>query len=303
MKTGELIISLAEVSGVELDADQTKAIQEIATDLPDEIATQIKGSLFTKESALANPDIINRLKADTLDPVDEKLKEFAKTVGLGDGFIHQLGDTKGTYKRIESVTKAVLDHQKLALEKAKEGAPVGEQKELQVKIKELNDQLAGIKDTHIAKTEFDTLSETHKSTLSEHAKQMLSMKAKSLFSGVNWAMDGISPEINTSTAMALLNSELTSKEVSLVDENGTLKLQTKEGTPYYSADNKIVTPKDMVNSILSGHKLLKVTGNPPPTQITSTVPTTPTGMDASVAEAVRIARGANEAVNATGTQV
>ena len=299
MKTGEFIISLAKQSNIELDDEATKAIQEIATDLSDEVATKIQGSLFTVESALANPDIINKLKAESLDAVDQKMKDFAKGFGLDEGFLHNLSETKGTYNRIDAVGKAILANQKLALEKAKEGAPKGDQKELQAEITKLNEQIASKNDDTISKQDHEDMVGGFEDMLKENAKAMLKLRANTLFSSQNWAME-VSQEANMATANGLFYTELDAKGINLVDDNG-LKLQTKEGTPYF-VDNKEVTPQDFANSLLAGHKLLKVTD----TKTTVTTPTTTitgNGMDASVVAAAAKALELNASMQDLGKQV
>lgn len=257
MKTGEFIISLAKQGGVELDEAQTKALSESATDLQDDIATSIQGSLFTKESALANPDIINNLKAQSLDAVDSKMEELAKSFGLDEGFIHNLKETKGTYNRIDLIGKTILTNQNTALEKAKEGAPKGDQKELQAEISKLNKQIEDHTENTISKQDHEDMIEGFEDIQDENAIAMLQLKANSLFSGQNWAMD-VDPEVNLTTAKTLFNAELATQNITLVDDNGILKLQTQEKSPYY-VDNKEVTPQSFVNTLLAGKKLLKVT--------------------------------------------
>ncbi len=285
MKTGDLIISLATQSGAELTDEQTTAISEIAIETPDDIANKIKGSLFTVESALANPDIINKLKAESLDAVDQKMLEFATDFGLDDGFKHNLKEIKGTYNRIDSIKKAVLASQKVALEKAKEGAPAGDQEELQKEITKLNGQIATHNDSTVSKSDHDDTVEGYEDMLKENAKALLQLKSNSLFAGQNWAMD-VDPEINITTAQTLFAAELVSKNINLVDDKNILKLQTQEGTPYF-VDNKEVTPQDFANTLLAGKKLLKVTDTPPtgalatPTTVNGT-----DGLDASVVGAL-----------------
>ena len=269
MKTGEFIISLAKQGGVELDEAQTKALSESATDLQDDIATQIQGSLFTKESALANPDIINNLKAQSLDAVDQKMEEFAKGFGLDEGFIHNLKETKGTYNRIDLVGKTILANQKVALEKALEDAPKGDQKELKAEISKLNEQIADRTDNTISKETHQDMIDGYEDIQDENAKAMLQLKANSLFSGQNWAMD-VDPEVNLTTAKTLFNAELVAQKIILVDDNGILKLQTQENSPYY-VDNKEVTPQSFVNTLLAGKKLLKVTDTKSTTTTTQTI--------------------------------
>ncbi|KKN74669.1 hypothetical protein LCGC14_0388710 [marine sediment metagenome] len=283
MNNGELIISLAKQGGVELDEAQTKVIKEMTIDLPGDVATNIQGSLFTVESALANPDIINKLKAESLDAVDQKMQEFAKTLGLDDGFIHNLKETKGTYNRIDSVGKAILQNQTVALEKAKEGAPKGDQKELQAEIEKLNKQIAVSGENIVTKTDHEDMVEGFEDMLKENAKAMLNLKANTLFANQNWAMD-VDPEVNLTTAQTLFNGELAAKGIKLVDDNGILKLQTGEGTPYF-VDNKEVKPQDFANTLLAGKKLLKVT-DPAPTPTPIPVPGGGDGTDPAVQAAM-----------------
>lgn len=294
-KTGDLIISLAKQGGVELDEAQTKAIQEIATDLPEGIASKIQSSLFTIESAKANTDIINSLYSDSLDPIDQRLVTLAKDFGLDEGFMHNLKETKSTYKRMDAISKAILDNKKVALEKAAENAPAGDQEELQKEIVKLNTQIASHGDNTITKTDHEDMIEGYEDMLKGNAAAMLALKSNSLFAGQNWAMD-VSPEANMATAQGLFSSELVTKGIQLVDDNGTLKLQTKEGKPYF-VENKEVTPQDLANTTLAGHKLLKVTdttNNNKPVNTTTTV--TGNGVDASVAGALAQAQGSMDEI-------
>ena len=291
MKTGDLISSLAKQTGTELSEEQSKVIQEITQEIPDEVANHIKTNLFTKESALANPDIINKLKAESLDAVDGKLKDMAKDLGLDDGFIHNLGEIKGTYNRMDSVKKAVLESHKTALlNKETKGG------DLQDEIANLNKELANLKDTTIGKQDHDDVVKTYEDNLKDHANRMLNLQTEGLFSNSKWAMD-ISPEANLQTAMGLFNSELQNKELSLVNTNGHLSLQTKEGSEYY-VENKAITPQEFASNLLAGHKLLKVS------EANQTAPTVvSTTIDAGLMEAVNQANQINADVQQLGEEI
>ena len=295
--TGDFIISLAKQGGVELDETQTKAITDIATELPEGIGDKIQENLFTKESALANPDIINKLKAESLDAVDQKMLEFATNLGLDEGFKHNLKETKGTYKRIDAVEKALLANHKVALEKAKEGAPAGDQEELNQKIVELNNQIASHGENFVSKQDHEDMASGFEATIDEHAAAMLQMNTKNLFAGVNWAVDQVSNDINTTTSLGIVNAELTSKNIKLVNKEGALKLETQEGTPYF-VDNKEVTPQELAKALVSRDKLEKVTDNK--TQSTQTTAVVNGGIDASVQGALLKAQASNQAVINSG---
>lgn len=280
MKTGDFISSLATITNVNLDGVDT------TTEIPDEIANKIKTSLYTKESALANPDIINRLKAESLDAVDGKLKDMAKDLGLGDGFIHNLTEVKGTYNRMDSLKKAVLDAKKLALADTK-GVDNSDE------INKLNNELATLKESTISRSDYDIKIKEYETLVSENANRLLRLKSEGLFSHKNWAMD-VSPEANLQTAINLFNSELKSKELQLVD-NGQLKLQTKEGSDYF-VENKTISPQDFANDLLANHKLLKVSE---PQKSTTSTPMATT-MDAGLMEAVNQANQLNADIQTLG---
>lgn len=292
MKTGDFIISLAEQGGVELDEAQTKAISEIATDLPEGIETKIQGSLFTVESALANSEITGKIKSENFDAVDQKLIEVAKVLGLDEGFLHQLKETKGTFNRMESVGKAVLQVQKSALEKAAEGAPKGDQKELQDEIKKLNAKIASHTDDNVSKTDHQDVIDGYEDMLTDNAKALLQLQANSLFAGQNWAMD-VDAEVNVMTAKMLFNTELAAKGINLVNDNGILKLQSEEGKPYF-VDNKEVTPQAFANDLMAGKKLLKVTD--PKIKVPTPTIITEGGTDPSVAAAMAKAQESMDAI-------
>ena len=279
---GDFIISLAEQASVELTDAQSTAISEIAKELPDDIATQIQGGLLTVDSAIANTQVRDKIRSEVFDGVDGKLKNMAMELGLDSDFIKKIGENKETFKNISFLSSTVAKIHKEALVKAKDGAPAGDQKELQDEITKLNAQISSHNDSTVSKADHDDTVEGYEDMLKENAKAILQMKANGLFSNSNWAMD-VPSEINVATAMGLFNSELASKGLSLVEDNGTLKLQTQEGKDHF-VDNKPVTPKDLASSILATNKLLKVTDTK--SDGTGAAPATITGADGLSSEVV-----------------
>lgn len=293
--TGELILSLAEQSGAALDEAQIKSIQAIETELPEGIAEKIQGSLYTVESALANSEITNKIKADSLDAVDQKLQNMAMQLGQDSDFVQKLKDTKGTYNGMDLLGSAVLANHKAALEKAKEGAPKGDQKELQEEITKLNAQIVSHNENSITQIDHDDTVNGYEDLLKESAAKMLGMRSNLLFAGRNWSNKQISAEINMSTSNMLLNTELDALGVSMVEKEGTLKLETKEGKPHF-VDNKEVTPLDFANSLLARHKLLTVSDPNKPT--TPTVATSVASVVDSpgLAAAIEKAKASNQTI-------
>ncbi len=277
MLLGDLITSLAKTSGIdEKDENLIKlmAIKEVATaEVADDLGSKIKSSLMTMDAALSNPDILNKLKAEALNPVDDKLNTLAKDIfNMDDTFIETLKNTKGTYNRMDLFANSVLKAHQTAikvLEETKGGTSDPKVKsELQGEIDKLNGELAGIKESTVT-------SKDHQEMIDGYEDVILDFHKKSLFSNYNYALD-VSKDVNVLTAAALFNSELTRLGVELVNENDNLVLKTKleDGgyTKYFNKENKEVTPKDLADAVLAEHKLLKVNGDTTPVVTSTTTP-------------------------------
>ena len=309
MLLGEFVNSLAKMAGVpEANEHLVKllAVKEVATaEVADELSTAIQSKLMTLDAALNNPEIVNKLKAESLNAVDDKLNALAKDkFGMDDTFIETLKGTKGTYNRMDLFVNSIQEAHKAAikvLEDAKGSTDDTGKEELQKKIEELNGELAGIKDTTVT-------TDSHKEMINGYENKMLDLHKKNLFSNYNYALD-VSKEVNVLTASSLFDSELNKLGVTIVNENGNLVLKTKleDGnfTKYFNKENKEITPKDLADEILAQHKLLKVNGEPvppPPTGNPLAVPIVtgaPNGNGADP-EAVAIANAHIESLQTLG---
>ena len=285
------------------------AIKEVATaEVADELASKIQSSLMTMDAALSNPDILNKLKAEALNPVDDKLNTLAKdTFGMDDSFIETLKNTKGTYNRMDLFANSILKAHQTAikvLEEAKgDTVDPGAKAELQLKIDELNKELLGVKENTVT-------SNDHQDMIDGYEDEILDLHKKNLFSNYDYAL-GVSKDVNILTASSLFNSELAKLGVELVNDNGNLVLKAKlENGDYtkYFKDNKEITPKDLADEILAQHKLLKVNGDTTPvvnpvttglTPVVAGVPVTPNGNGADT-EAIRIATEHIESIKTLG---
>lgn len=282
-KLGELVLALAKQTGVDVkDKGLVAAIKAVEkVELPEEIVTTIQDSLFTMESALANPDIIGKLKAESLNAVDEKLFAMVEAFKLGDGFLHNLKETKGTYNRIESVQKAILDKNKVDLEAAK-ADPKADPKDKE-KLEELNRKIVGLNADVLKAKEGTVSKEEHDTAIAKYEKQALNSLIGGLFSDTKFAMDQIPRETNILTATSLFSSKVAEKGLTLVNDNGTMKFKTKEDSPYY-IDNKEVMPKMFADQLLTDNSLIKV-NDPSPTPAPTPTPTPDASSDTSAAAA------------------
>lgn len=277
MLLGEFVNSLAKMAGVdEKDENLVKllAVKEVATaEVADELSSAIQSKLMTLEAALNNPEIVNKLKAESLNAVDDKLVSLAKDkFEMDDTFIETLKGTKGTYNRMDLFVNSIQEAHKTAikvLEDAKEGTGDTGKAELQKKIEELNGELVTIKEGTVPLND-------HNEMVKNNELKMLDLHKKNLFSNYNYALD-VSKEVNVLTASSLFDNELNKLGVTIVNENGNLVLKTKleDGnyTKYFNKENKEITPKELADGLFAEHKLLKVNGNvTPPVPVGTPVP-------------------------------
>ncbi|KKN67199.1 hypothetical protein LCGC14_0463720 [marine sediment metagenome] len=283
MLAGEFINSLAKMAGVPEDNEhlvKLLAVKEVATaEVADDFSTAILSKLMTMDAALNNPEIVNKLKAESLNAVDDKLGALAKDIfNADDTFIETLKTTKGTYNRMDLFAKHVSEAHAAAIKTLEESKGTTDDKgakaELQKTIDDLNGELSGLRESTVSSTD-------HQAKVDSYENKILDLHKNSLFSNYDYALD-VSKDVNILTASSLFNSELTKLGVEVVNDNGNLVLKTKlENGDYtkYFKDNKEVTPKDLADAVLAEHKLLKVSDTPltPPTPGTPAVPPAPAG--------------------------
>jgi hypothetical protein len=130
--------------------DFTKALEKITddSDLPDVWVNLFEESFLTRERAVADFDIVKKIKAETLNGVDERLKG-----------IHSLLDATGleefqketnTFKKVESVINLIPK----LLDKVKTEHPNNDErvKKLEKDLKEFADKLVSEKQAYEAST-------------------------------------------------------------------------------------------------------------------------------------------------------
>lgn len=289
MLLGEFLNSLAKMSSIdEKDENLVKllGIKEVATaEISDELGSKIQSSLMTLDAALNNPEIVNKLKAESLNAVDDKLGALAKDVfKTDDAFIEALKGTKGTYNRMDLFAKHISEAHATAirvLEEAKGGTDdKGAKAELQKKIDELNLELSGAKENTVPSTD-------HQDTIDGYEDIILKLHKKGLFSNYNY-IKTIERDVAEIAGISYFDNELLKRGVKLVNNEGVLSLETGEGTKYF-VDNKEVTPKDLADGLLAEHKLLEVNGTPTTPVVTPLVAPIPGAPPANGADMSAVA--------------
>ncbi len=294
MNFGDLFTSLATAAGIPADNEhfvKIMAMKDVITpDVPDEFSSSILSGLMTKDAALNNPDIINTLKAQSLNPVDEKIYTIAKEIfELDDAFISPIKETKGTYNRLDLFAKNLKEIYGKKLEEAKANPDnkIDNKKiveEFEAKILALNNQVLGYKD-HVTKDE-------HQEMIEGYEEKILGNMLSGLLGNYNYIFKDIAKEDQVNLATSAINTELQKRGVVLMNENGNLVLrQPIEGGEHtkYMVENKEFTPKDLADKTLSDRKLLMVNdpGTPPATPPGTPLALPPTNGDKTHAPGVR----------------
>jgi len=253
MKIGDFLNTFAVNSGTPKDdAGLLSLLQnkELASiDIPDSIASKINSNYFTLDSAKNNPTLKSHFFAQALNGVDSELNKIMTDLQLEDTVKQELLSEQSTHKRTSQLIKKVAE-----LEKSKASKAPGEKAELDRQIADLNGQIATLKSSTIAKSEYDAL-------LNKHESELTNIKLNSILSDYNYSLPKeMAQELKLSTAKIALENSLKEKGVKIVRENGELKLKTSTDTDYY-VDNKPVTIKDFADSVLAQNKLLVVSGN------------------------------------------
>lgn len=255
-KLSDLIKTLAINSGVSADdAELTTILGNTALaslEVPDTISTRLTAPRLTMEAAKANPELKKHFTAQALDGVDAHIKQLVSEFTLPDDAKTEIDSEASTSKKVALLAKKIQ-----ATEAAKVAAPPGDKKVLEDKIAELNNQMASLRSGW----------ETEKSTLMsqfDDERTDFELKTFVLNQSLNLP-DSFDQNAKYAAVKTLWDAEMKSKGVKVVRKDGTLSLQTNEGTEYFDpTNNQKVTVNDFVLKTLANKGALKAS-TPPPT--------------------------------------
>jgi len=253
MKLGDFLNTIAAKSGKQDEIKDVLNNPALATiEIPDETANAINSGLLTFESAKNNTLLKNHFSASALNGVDTELLATIDALGLGDDVKTELTNEKNTYQKQRILTNKI----KTAFDNLKNAKQEGDPKDIEkytTQINGLQSQLAALKDSHIPKSELETLKKLHETEVKDFlVSNFLATK--------KFANEGVSQDVNVLVAKTLLNQHLESKGALLVKDGAKLKLmQLKEPTlDYYDEQQKAVSFSDFADGVLSANKLLQV---------------------------------------------
>ena len=256
MKVGELVAKFAAKSGINLadekNKDMATALATIATEIPDEQAYKIVGSMYNEDDVKNNLNFKKYFNAGVFDVGEIELKNSMDEFGLDPADREAITTADSFFKKLR-----ILPRQIAALEKKKSEATGKDKGDLQKQINELTTQLSEIPKTY---------EERIKNINSEWENKLTQTQVRSILNGKKWANDKIPLDVNVETGLIFTNRELEKSGAKIININGALKLvQLKdESLDWISPSNEKPTPEQFLDGILASNKLLAVTTAPPP---------------------------------------
>lgn len=289
MKLGDFLNNQASKLGLQNDPALIAILSnsEIANkDIPDSFAKSLDDGLMSLDSAKNNFGLKNHFSATILNAVDARLLDG---LDLDEETLATLQTERNSYNKIDIIKSALKNR----IEKLKSGDSADKTKkaEIENQIKELNAQIATLKDAN---------ANTIKDLTSKHDNEIKDFIIMNHLAGKNYANKDWTIEDNTAFAKTLLENSLKEKGVILIKEGDNLKLKQANSPDLdYYQDNKQISFSDFTNQVLASKKMLAVnnSGNQTPNTTPATIETKSDGTT------IQSSQKFNEAIqNALGAQ-
>jgi hypothetical protein len=263
MKIGDFVTQVAGKAGKTEDVKAVLNNPALATiEIDDNVANEINSALLTIESAKNNQALKNHFFTLALNGEDAEILNSVETLGFDDAFKADLSSDKNTYQRLRKLTSKVKETMESLRAATQKDDPKAIEK-YTAQINKLQGELSSVKESHIPKSELETLKKQHES-------ELMNFIIKNTLSTKKYANEAVSPDVNVEFANVILNRALSEKGAALVkDATGRLKLMqaSDPALEYYDSSNKAVSFDDFVNKTLADAKILAVS-NPKQTQQT-----------------------------------
>lgn len=253
MKFGDFLNTLASKLGAQNDPALVSLLSNSSIanfEVADDLANKMDTGLLSLEGAKNNRDVLNHFKPIILKAADDKFAILATKYGLESDFANE----KSTYNKIDLLEAKLAA--KIAEAEAKAAQAGGNKSE---EVTKLNQQLAALQkqltDTTAAKDkEIATLK-------ADGIKQQLDMMIGYELSGKQYANKDLG-DTNITIARALLDKALQEQKITLVNENGVVRMKQKENPTLDVLDsgNKPMLFSEFTNKLLADKRMLAVSG-------------------------------------------
>lgn len=247
MKGNEFFKMLGEKFG--FDADQLTKISgndSLKTlDVGDEVANLFKNqTVFTEESAKANPTIRAAIRAEAYNGVDAHVKSLFSKFELSDEDQAEILAGDKTSAKIEKALEKVQ-----LLERKKATASGKGKDSLEKEIDKLNKDIVTMKEGYEAKL---------KQVAADRESDRINYELKGIYGGLEYPTPSEVPkEVNIATAQNLVEAKLREKGIKIKMTDTGLAPFSTDDTPHYE-DNKKISAPDLIKKLLLESKFLKV---------------------------------------------
>jgi len=221
---------------------QSKELSTI--ELGDEL-TQPLNSLITVADAKRNIELKNHFYASALDPLDSKVKEWAKEHGIEEADLTDILSDKSTFNRVDKAVKKIAELKS----KAAGADNKGDKEKYVQQIKELSDKITAI--TAEKTTELNGLKAKYESDLLEMEDDIFLSKQP---------LPGIyAADVERKMAKMFIAQELEKHNAKKIKKDGKIKIVAKDDENFpILVESKELDYETLTTAALAGNKFLKV---------------------------------------------
>lgn len=254
MKTGDFLNKLATKSGI---AATDKHLIDVLSksefanhEIPDDLVNAIDSALMTEEAAKSNPNVIKKIKSETLNGADSLIERLLTESGYDEADIAEIKADKNTFSRIEKMAKTIK-----TLEGKKAVSQDKDKAALQKQIDDLNSSIR----QKVADSE-KLIEDLKKS----HTNELTNAEIKAMLASKKFVLpDDMDPRLKNNIALSAITAELKSKGLQIVNTNDTLDIKRIDGTDAYDASNRRIDVTNFIDGVLAQNKLLAVSNAEP----------------------------------------
>jgi hypothetical protein len=248
MKAQQFISQLLVKLGADITdpvAHQLLNVAQLNTlDLPETFTSKFDGNFYTEESALRNPSIRNRIKAESLNGVDAEIKTVMDRYEISEEEATDIVAEQSTSKRLSRLADKIAEKQQ---EKVK---TTGKDRDvLTADIAKLNAEILKIKTAHQA--ELASVQNARKG-------DRLNWELNNIYNSFDYAGPFEKADA-TVAAQSIVNRMAQEKGFKFdVDDTGKMSVTTAEGMPYYDNNVEVTDAAAFLRKKLIERKMLKV---------------------------------------------
>jgi vacuolar-type H+-ATPase subunit I/STV1 len=244
--------TLLTKAGFDLESDDYKKLiqaKELVIEIPESVSTSLT-SLLSETEAKHHPKIKSHIKAEALDPFNNKIEVWLKEHGADEETIRTMKEDANTYAKVENVIK------KIAELKSKPGDSKGEKAELERKVNDLSKQLSEV----VVKAE----------TEREQAIAELTNRYESEFTEMEIGRQIASQplpgqfgfEVESKIAREFINKKMNDLGAAVKKVDGNFKIVAKDDEKrFIFVNGKEIDLPTLTSLALADNKFLKVSGN------------------------------------------